>query len=368
MEGIIINKEFTSLAVVDIFDSFLWIERLNLCGDFEIYASATSSLLSAIKRKYYLRIKESEHLMIIEDIKVDTDFEDGNKILITGRSLESILDRRIIWVQTVLHGNFQDEIERLLDEAVMNPIIEPELRKIPNFIFKHTDDPLITSLEIKAQFTGANLYEAISSLCQSYGIGFKITLNKSNQFVFELYSGKERSFDQHEIPYVIFSEEFDNVVDSSYFESDRLEKTATLVAGEGEGIERRTHAVYAKVDAAGLERREMYTDARDIQSEVYEEGASESTILPEGEYMKLLERRGLEKLAENSYIQTFEAKVKEGQGFKFDVDYFMGDIIQVINNYGMQLRSRVIELIRSNDKTGLNIYPTFGPIVNKEEE
>ena len=54
-------------------------------------------LLDYIKQDYYLQSKESEHVMIVEKIQITSDTEDGNHVTVTGRSLESILDRRIVW-------------------------------------------------------------------------------------------------------------------------------------------------------------------------------------------------------------------------------------------------------------------------------
>ncbi len=54
------------------------------------------------------------------------------------------------------------------------------------------------------------------------------------QFVFELYAGFDRSYDQTENPYVIFSPKFENIINSNYIESKASLKTVTLVGGEGE--------------------------------------------------------------------------------------------------------------------------------------
>lgn len=370
MQGFILDREFKAVAIIDFFESFLWIERYNFFGDFEIYAEILPSLLIYAQRGYYIQIKESDRLMILEDFEIKTDYDIGNKIIITGRSLESMLDRRIIWDQTILSGTFQDGIKQLIDEAIIAP--KDPKRKINNFIFKKSDDPEITKLKVDAQFTGTNLYTTIASLCESYEVGFKITKNDNNQFVFELYTGKDRSFAQTVNPYVIFSPEFDNIVNSSYQESDKPMKTVTLVAGEGEGIERRTYSAYSDENASGLDRREMYTDARDISSETYEDGSTEidfnrdPILLTEDEYNALLELRGLEDLAQNTFIKNFDGQIEQGVRVTYGVDIGMGDIVQVVNEYGMESSSRVLELIRSDDVTGSKVYPTFGALLNRE--
>ena len=233
-----------------------------------------------------MQSKESEHVMIVEKIQITSDTEDGNHVTVTGRSLESILDRRIVWGQKLLSGNLQNGIKTLLNENVISP--SDSNRRIPNFIFKESTDPAITKLKLEAQYTGDNLYDVIQKICEEQGIGFKITLNDEKQFVFELYAGSDRSYDQTENPYVIFSPKFENIINSNYIESKASLKTVTLVGGEGEGADRRYTTVGG---GSGLNRRELFTDARDISSNVGSDDA-----LTDAEYMAQLQQRGKKNL------------------------------------------------------------------------
>lgn len=40
-------------------------------------------------------------------------------------------------------------------------------------------------------------------------------------------------------------------------------------------------------------------------------------------------------------------------------DYFLGDIVQVINAYGIRAMPRIIEIIESEDENGASTVPTF---------
>ena len=57
------------------------------------------------------------------------------------------------------------------------------------------------------QITGKNLADAVSDICQTYGFGYRVTLNDGN-IVFALYAGS--------ITDVTFSAEFDNLINSDY--------------------------------------------------------------------------------------------------------------------------------------------------------
>lgn len=266
MDLLILDTNLEAIAVIDTYTSLIWTDRYYKAGDFELCLPASKEIFDVIKQDYYLYNKNSEHVMIIEQLTIETDTEDGNKLTVTGRSLESILDRRIVWGLKNLSGSFQNGIETLLNECIISP--SKPTRQISNFIFEASEDPAITDLTLEAQYTGDNLYGIISEACEERGVGFKVVLNDNKQFVFSFYSGADRSYDQTDLPYVAFSPNFDNLISSNYVETKSGLKNVTLVGGEGEGQGRRYTAVG---DISGLDRREMFTDARDLSSDISED-------------------------------------------------------------------------------------------------
>ena len=350
MDLIILNRDLDAVTIMDVYESFIWTDRYYEYGDFELFTAMQDSIFDIIKKNYYLQSRDSEHVMIIEDWIIKSDIENGNHIRITGRSLESILTRRIIWGQKTISGNLQNGIKTLLNECIISPT--DELRRIPNFIFEESSDPSITNLTINAQYTGDNLYDVIQKICEERGIGFKITLNENKQFVFKLYAGVDRSYDQTSVPYVIFSPNFDNIINSNYMESNSSMKNITLVGGEGEGSARR-YVTVGNTTVSGLDRREIFTDARDISSEVDGEKISDA------EYNAQLNQRGNEKLAENTELTSFEGQTETTVMYRYHEHFFDGDIVQIANEYGHETKARIIEVVMSEDETGSSIYPTF---------
>lgn len=354
MDAWILDTQFRNVMYIDTFESFIWNERYFGYGEFELYMLVSNFLLNNIRQGYYVILPDSEYVMIIEDIEITTKVEEGDHLKISGRSLESILDRRIIWAQTVINGNLQNGIRKLLLENAISPA--DSSRTIPGLIFEYSTDPAITSLSLRAQYTGDNLYETIEAICLDNNLGFKVTLNSNNQFVFKLYAGVDRSYDQLVNPYVIFSPQFDNLLGTNYMESGKALKNVTLVAGEDEGNTRRTITVGNEV---GLNRRELYTDARDIQSEVGEETISDE------EYYAQLTQRGREKLAQHKATKEFEGEVDASRMFIYGEDFLKGDIVEIVNEYGMEAKARVVEVIRSQDLNGYSMYPGF-TIIDEE--
>lgn len=348
MQPIVLDKNFDPVLVLDFYESFIWTERYSKAGDFEILVFASIELLNNIRVGYYLYLEESDKLMIIETLKIQTNSTKGNKIRITGRSLESILMRRIIWSQTRLDGYLDGQIKKILNENIINP--SDSARRIPGFIYQDSTDPIITSMRITSQYTGDNIYDILSSICDERKIGFKVVFNRDNNtFVFSLYAGKDHSYAQTINEPVEFSPEFDNLIDSEYVYHILNYKSMALIAGQDTADQRVRTTVFVD-NSTGLERRELYIDARDLQQD------EETT---DADYLASLAQRATEKLSEYKEESSFEGNMDTVISQTFNKDYFLGDIVYVENEYGIGANCRVTELIRSNSSSGYAEYPTF---------
>ena len=104
MQFLLLDKEFKSVKTIDTFVSAIWTERYSECGDFELQLLASKENVDDFKEGYYLYNKDSEYLMVVESIKTTTDIELGARQIISGRSIESFLDRRIVWAQTIFQN------------------------------------------------------------------------------------------------------------------------------------------------------------------------------------------------------------------------------------------------------------------------
>lgn len=375
MDIIVLNKEFDVVGIVDVYKSFIWADRYNEYGDFELHTPMDATILDIIKKNYYLSTYDSDRLMIVESILIESDDEDGAYVKITGRSLESILKRRIVWNKTIfdmttagVEPNLQNGIKTLLEKNVIKPDIKA--RAIDNFVFKESTDPKITKLTFEGEYLGEELYSIISKLCQDNDIGFKIVLNDNRQLEFSLYAGSDRSYGDEDNPqtdnsYIVFSPDFDNIFSTNYLDSDENLKNVTLVVGKSEysdttGLEiTREQKVLSIGDAlyTGLERREIFTDAISMS----EDDGYGGTLSAE-QYQARLKQRGIDTLMENTSTKVFDGEVDATRMYKYGEDFTIGDIVQLANEYGHEGRAYISEFIISSDDTGTNVYPTFKTI------
>lgn len=345
MNFYLLNANLDYVQVIEVYTSMIWTTRYYAAGDFELYAPATTELLNTIKRNMYIvRDDDLTQAMIISNFEVKTDVENGDYITITGQSLKSILARRIIWTQTVLNGNVETCIRQLITENAISPTI-PD-RTIINLVLGNTIGLTGT---INAQYTGDNLAETLTAIGQTYGIGWDVLLDLPNkQFKFVLQQGTNRTYSQNTVPRVIFSNEYENLLTTDYMFNSENYKNVALVAGEGEGTARKTVSVGGAID---LLRYELFVDARDISS-------NDGEINPI-EYTKLLQERGDEALSETRIIKTIEGEIEANYTYKLNVDYFLGDLVEVINDYGVSMSPRIIEVIECWDANGYTCIPTF---------
>lgn len=341
---IVMNKQFEKLAVVDEYTSLIWTTRFYKCGDFELCVDVDQKTTGLFKEGYYIYREDDDNVGVVEKIQIQKTQDDQELLIITGRFLPSIIARRIIAQQTVVNGTVSTCVNKLLTDAIINPSIAA--RKISNFIL----GSYAISQTMQAQYTGDNLLDTISAIGQTYGVGFKVILNDQNQFVFTMFEGVDHSYDQSENPYVVFSDEYDNLLSSQYFEDYKELVTDVLVAGEGEGLDRKTLWV-SEVNNTGLNRYEMYKDQRNLQSNDGE--------ITEADYEAQMRESGLESIT--TITTAFTGTVYFGN-VQWKQDVNIGDICVIENKkWGIYINSRLVEVIESVNEAGeYSIVPSFG--------
>lgn len=82
--------------------------------------------------------------------------------------------------------------------------------------------------------------------------------------------------------------------------------------------------------------------------------------IPVHTYNKYLAQRGLEELySANSEVETYSGEAEPIGTFEYGRDFGIGDIVTIVNDFGMAINTRVTEVIRSEDQNGVTVVPTF---------
>lgn len=406
MDLIVLNENFEAVSVIDAYESVIWTDRYDKPGEFEIYTPVSDQMVTYPKVNNYLRIVDSDHLMVIEDITIEANVEDGNHIKIVGRSLESILDRRVVIGEINLRGSVQNSIKSLINTNIISA--SDRKRRIENFIFEESTDTAITSLTYEGQFKGKDLLSIIEEICKDQKLGFRLLLkdlystvtpeegdnpyekgwyekdgdtykrttdrslepgkdyyvvSKENVFAFSLYMGTDRSYKQETLPYVVFKPSLDNIINSNYSEEHSGAKTfcyahSSYTEKDDEGESQKIDVVRTVGSGEGLLRKEIYKEA----SVTKDEDMSLS------QFYKLIEQAGKDELNEKKIKKEFDGECETKRMFVYGRDFFMGDVVQVANEYGMEAPARVTEYIMSQSRSEIKSYPTFTALDYEESE
>lgn len=321
--------------VIDNAISAIFNKKYNDVGEFELYLPADSETVQAFFNGKYVYKENDDTVYMIESIQVETNEEDGDYITVSGKNISNMLGQRIIWEQTNFTGTVENAIRKYIDENAISCI---EKRKLP--FFRLGPAASLTDT-ITIQKTGDNLLDAITELCKSYGYGFKCTYSGVGYIYFSLYKGSAKN--------VIFSNEYDNLISSNYNYTKSEYRNCALVAGEGEGTSRTRNSIG---DERSQENRfEIFVDARDLSTN---EGEISSA-----DYLKMLQSRGKEILSEHIIKEEFDGEISTENTFILDIDYELGDIVTIKNQYGIVATSRIIEIIECEDENGHKVIPTF---------
>jgi hypothetical protein len=103
----------------------------------------------------------------------------------------------------------------------------------------------------------------------------------------------------------------------------------------------------------GLERREIYTDAGNIETE---EGMTPS------DYAQSMYLQGYSTLRENRQTTEVDGEMIPGVNYVFGKDYQLGDIVKVENECGITVSVRIVEYVQTIDENCPSACPSFSSV------
>lgn len=325
----IYTTDFQYQGEIDAFESLMWVRRWSKAGDFQIVLNAHSFGIEKLAEGRIITIG-SDKTGIISHIEEDTS-ESGkgnDQILIRGLDLKGLIGKRITvppagQSHDAMTANAETIMKRYVDA---NAVTTSPDRIIPNLSIA-TDQLRGPSFYYQTRFQ--SLADEIEKLCLASNLGWDV-LFSGNGYIFDVLTGRDLTTLQSQNPPVIFSAEFDNVGGQKIVTSNLDYRNVAIVAGQGEGAEREVVIVG---DASGLERNEVFIDARDI-----EDGAN----LPD---------RGMQKLAEYTRVDSFETDVLTYGPFVYKQHWDLGDVVTVQNAKKTKtIHERVVEVTEIHEK------------------
>lgn len=354
------NISISLEAVCDSFSSLLWDIEYYKCGAFEVYIAASPRNIEIFQTGRIVgRDDDKEHFGLIESVELETDSEDGDYLIVKGRFLMCLLERRIIY--PTLNFTTMTAYGIIIQKAVENNALTSGNRLIPGLKLEEIQGTC-WSQTTKLQVSYENLMKWIFTICEKIGGTANIRLSKIDneqyEMIFELSQGTDRSILQEVNPHIIFSDRYNNLLSFTYFTDTSVKKNYAYVLGKGEGEKRKRTTYFEGSEPSSLDRYEVYVDAKDISDEEQENG--ETKPLSEEEYSELLKEKGKQNLVPTKTKSESQIAVQSTQ-FQYGVDYFVGDFVTVEHHrFGIrQNKIQLVGMIESFDRNGRNLTPTF---------
>lgn len=237
----------------------------------------------------------------------------------------------------VFKGHPAEAMKYLFDRHVANPS-NPD-RAFPSVT---VTDRMFGGGDFEWQSRYRELAEELEEISIITGVGWTVELDiKEKKMVFVPSVGVDRTFEQTENSRMLFSPEWKTLHTLSFTDSSLDYKNVAIVAGQGEGLERKVTTVG---EAKGIDRYELFVDARDVENEVRpEEG--DPYPRPEEDIIADLEKRGEQKLTEHEQVLHMEGKALPHPSFRYERDWDLGDVVTIRNkDWGITMDARITEV------------------------
>lgn len=416
MELMTLNADFQPDKLIENYNSLIWTERYAKSGDFEIKSNDVNYLINTLKLDVegahsYVTLRESSVPMVVEVHKIEKPKGAAPIITITGRSFETVLERRgsvnalpaatvyPAWmIQAAKESDAAYEamrvvlgdVARTLSGVTVLPTLSPAVS--PNDAIPEIDLTLPADYQVTdwsalvtysigdvAVYSG-NLYTAIAS-----GINQQPDIQPTYWTLMNASTGLTSVASQsYEISPKDLYTAVTDLINTNYH---GLKAVRPLPGGTKVGIE-----IYNGADLTNIvvfdARFDQMDSATYLLSEqgstnvgyVYGSNGSQSVLKtaapePSGLDRRVLvldessdntvntsdirRTRGLIELYKYNSTALFDGEVAAQVAAGYNVDYFLGDILRLDGEYGLSENVRVAEFIRTSDSTGDKAYPAF---------
>jgi hypothetical protein len=350
--------------LIEDYDSLIWTERFNTVGDFQLIGGDSAKLLNLLPEGTRVTLRESNIAMVVETHVIERKKRSPEKITITGRSFESILDRRV--ALSAVTGGAADYIVAakqpsdvawyLIDQICRAGVLDANDAFPSSMVTFPAPADYLTGTGPTKNFTvpKANLLETVLGLLQTqtkadattspetpvysqHGIRAVRPSAAATAIQIQIYTGTDRSAT------VRFEGTRDALDDGSYLFSKAGSGTTAYILGPSGAVKLEKTAS----TPSGLDRRVLLVDAT-------------ASDISDNEVLK---QQGEQSLAEAPELALFDGSLNTDLSpYTYGVDYFLGDIVKLVGDYGLSQDSRVTEYIRSSDNTGDKAYPTLASV------
>lgn len=354
MDLYVLDKSFNMIGIIDSYTTLIWTREYYNVGTLELHTIADENSVRLLQ-KGNLLVKDTQldEAMEIESIYLTQN--NGETIVVRGRSIENFLNDRFIWNKQTYSGNVEVVIRNFVSSNSITP--SKAGRVIPGLELGALAGITTTTIESYERY---NLVEAVKELCLKHDIGWRIRFDRENRkYIFELYRGEDHSLEQTENPHKIFSTEYENIFNQEYTDDSSVYKTMAMVVGAEDSVTKVREIILINDNLTGFDRKELIVDAGDIRNT-----DDNNNPIPLSTYRQILTERGNTRLKESGIIRTFESDVSTLSNLKYRIDFDLGDKVTTVNEkWGIILNTRITSVEEIYENGALDIRLNFGSII-----
>jgi len=318
----ILDTSFNLLGEIDDYESLQLTRRFYRAGEFELHIALGKQNVEQLVKDRVIIIGNQPHKSGIIKFREVTTENGVETLVVKGPTLGGVLDRRL--TVTDSYDRIIGSAETVLKHYVHRHIVDglyPD-RSIPFIVTApNLDRGKITPWQ--SRYDGLDV--VISQIAEYCDIGWFMKLDfAAKKWVFDVLEGRDLTINQSVRPFVIFSNEYENIESQSFVDSDLNYKNVGYAGGPGEDEDR---LVLTVGNATGYDRREVFIDASSAEDAIE------------------LAEMGAQQLAELKQVSTFNGRILGTRGFRYEQDWDLGDIVTTQNKrWGMTLDTRITEV------------------------
>ena len=332
-------------------------------GSFSVKVPISEESLKYLNKKHYI-LFDNDVMGIIRYRRKVTN--DDSTVEIKGFLLNKILDWRSFLLTKSFSGTITSIARRMVDYFFINN--DDPRRNISSIVLATEPEYIPDAPKSSIQDTGHNVGYVLQSLLNPFGYGYALVpiiakyseslgqMVNISRLSFRVLKPTDRTIGNSEgnTP-VQFSVSMNNLASSSYTEDDTEYCSTGIVAGEGEGSSR-TIIEIGDTEASGMDRIELYVDARDLQS------VTEDSVLTDEDYTEALSNRGYSYMEDHISFSSFEGTIIDGaSSYVYGKDFFNGDYVSVIDEeLGIVASVQISSITKSLTESGEKLDVTFG--------
>lgn len=328
MELIFLDENFEPVsAPIDKYYSLEWNEKYYGSGDFTLHLSP--EYIPTVLAAAYIYNNDADEAMLIE--RIEAHDADSKTLEIGGMSLDGMFKWRVMDGAETYSGRVEDVARQAVQKYAMTgdrafPLLK--LGKAGN-----TTETISTGSKV-----GATLYDWLHDMLKPFEMSWRLHFDyETNELLFEVYKGLDRTQEQDENTWAIFSTSFENLTSFTYQRNSVDYKNYAIVT-------KRDSDTIVTVDKTnGGVRREMYIET--------DEDASTAQMQQAGE----------EALAEYPLVETIDGEVQPGANLVYGRDYSLGDLCNLeAPELGISASARLTQMTTVVENGITRRVPAFG--------